>query len=309
VVTIMNPKLSTVASLIAGTLLTSSAHPGEKPAYPIVHRHTGGDADALVNAYLVETANGVVAIDATMTVDESERLRADLVALRKPLLAVLVTHGHPDHYGGVTGLVANDSVPVIATRAVDTIIRRDDRAKDEALTRAGIRWATRRTFPTRVVADGESVTFDGVRFTVNDAGPGESEADSIWILDAPERAAFVGDLALNHVHAFLADGHSGEWMRKLRPLESRLRELGVTTVYTGHGEPGGLEMLEWTKEYVEAFRNAIHDLAAGRPTLTADQKTELSRRMADFLPGNRLSQFVARSADPVAAELARAATK
>src|SRR5262249_37751650 len=82
--------------------------------FPIVHRHVGGENDVLANAYLIETKKGVVAVDATMTVTESARLRADLLALHKPLLAVLVTHGHPDHYGGVTGLVANDKVPVIA---------------------------------------------------------------------------------------------------------------------------------------------------------------------------------------------------
>jgi hypothetical protein len=45
-------------------------------------------------------------------------------------------------------------------------------------------------------------------------------------------------------------------------------------------------------------------LAAGQSSLTAEQKTALSQRMAALVPGNALAPFVTRSADVVAAELA-----
>lgn len=301
----MNHKFAIHLLVIAGALMTLGIQTVHAQSYPVVHRHVGGENDVLANAYLVETEKGVVAVDATMTVAESALLRAELLAIHKPLLAVLITHGHPDHYGGVTGLLANDKAPVIATQAVDKIIRRDDQAKGEALKRAGILWAEQRTFPNQTIESGQSVTFDGVRFTAYDAGPGESHADSFWIMESSTRAAFVGDIAVNHVHGFLSDGHSGVWLKKLDPLKSKLQGLGVTTVYPGHGEPGGLDVLDWTKSYLETFRKAVRDLAEGRETLTPEQKTELSRRMAVFLPEDKLPQFVTRSADPVAAELAK----
>jgi glyoxylase-like metal-dependent hydrolase (beta-lactamase superfamily II) len=304
-VTPVNRRFAIHLSIIAGALITSGVHKAHAQSSAIVHQHVGGDNDVLANAYLVETEKGVVAVDATMTVAESARLRADLLALHKPLLAVLITHGHPDHYGGVTGLLANDKAPVIATRAVDKIIRRDDQAKGEALKRAGILWAQQRTFPSQTIESGQSVTFDGVRYTTYDGGPGESDADSFWVMESFPRVAFLGDIAVNHVHAFLSDGHSGVWLKKLDPLKSKLRELGVTAVYPGHGAPGGLDMIDWTKSYLEIFRNAVIDLAGGHESLTPEQKIELSRRMAVFLPENNLPQFVTRSADPVAAELAK----
>jgi len=291
--------------IVASVFLTLGSHLAGAQGFPVVHRHVGGDNDVLANAYLIETKSGVVAVDATMTVTESASLRADLLALHKPLLAVLITHGHPDHYGGVTGLLATDNVPVIATRTVAEVIGRDDQAKGEALKRAGVVWAERRTFPTRTIESGESVSFDGIRFTAYDAGPGESHADSYWIMETSSKAAFVGDIAVNHVHCFLSDGHSGAWLRKLGPLKSKLQALGVTTIYPGHGEPGGLDLMDWTKRYLQKFRNAVSNLAAGRESLTPEQKAELSRQMAVFLPENRVPQFVARSADPVAAELAK----
>jgi len=301
----MNRLFAIHLSIITGALLTLGVHKVQAQSSPVVHQHVGGDNDVLANAYLVETDKGVVAVDATMTVAESARLRADLLALHKPLLAVLITHGHPDHYGGVTGLLANDRAPVIAIRAVDKIIRRDDQAKGEVLKRAGVLWAQQRTFPNQTIESGQSVTFDGVRYTTYDAGPGESDSDSFWVMESFPRVAFLGDITVNHVHGFLSDGHSGAWLKKLDPLKSKLQELGVTTVYPGHGEPGGLDMIDWTKSYLEIFRKAVFDLAGGHESLTPEQKIELSRRMAVFLPENKLPQFVTRSADAVAAELAK----
>jgi glyoxylase-like metal-dependent hydrolase (beta-lactamase superfamily II) len=274
---------------------------------PVIHRHVGGDTDVLANAYLIETEKGVIAVDATMTIAESEKLRAELESLHKPLLAVLITHGHPDHYGGITGLVKNDKVPIISSQEVDRMIRRDDAAKGQALKAAGIKWAEPRTFPNTTLESGKSVTFGGLRFTVYDAGAGESHADSYWIMEDTQKVAFVGDLALNHVNAFLADGHSKAWLQKLPALKTRLQTLGVTKVYPGHGDSGGLELFDWTRAYVERYRTSVKELAPGQPALTLEQKAELSRRMALFLPENKVPQFVTRSADAVAAELAKEA--
>ena len=41
-----------------------------------------------------------------------EARRARLRALNKPLLAILVTHQHPDHLNGVFGLVQDKEAPV-----------------------------------------------------------------------------------------------------------------------------------------------------------------------------------------------------
>ncbi|MGH3083107.1 MAG: MBL fold metallo-hydrolase [Gaiellaceae bacterium] len=65
-----------------------------------IHRHSTGSQGALVNAYLVETPDGVVAVDGTLTVSDGRALRSRLDELGQPLLAVLVTHADPDHYGG-----------------------------------------------------------------------------------------------------------------------------------------------------------------------------------------------------------------
>jgi glyoxylase-like metal-dependent hydrolase (beta-lactamase superfamily II) len=70
-----------------------------------IHVYSSGELGIFANAFLIETNNGIVVIDSTLTVSESKSLKARLDAIGKPLLAVILTHPHPDHVAGVTSLV------------------------------------------------------------------------------------------------------------------------------------------------------------------------------------------------------------
>src|SRR5919106_1934197 len=94
---------------------------------PTIHTYRSGESALFVNSFLVEGEDGVVSIDAPMFVSDARAYRARLDALHKPLAGVLLTHPHPDHYNGLTDLVAGYDVPVIALADVDREIRaRDD---------------------------------------------------------------------------------------------------------------------------------------------------------------------------------------
>lgn len=83
----------------------------------------------------------------------SRALRAQVESLQKPLLAVLVTHAYPDHYGGVVELVGGDDLPVIAAAGVDAVIRRDDALKEQILRPMfGDEWPQQRMFPNPTTA-------------------------------------------------------------------------------------------------------------------------------------------------------------
>src|SRR5262245_50933042 len=79
-----------------------------------------------VNAFIVETPSSIVCVDATLGISDGRALAARIDALGKPLAAVVVTHAHPDHYGGVAPLVGDRAVPVLAVHGVADVIRRDD---------------------------------------------------------------------------------------------------------------------------------------------------------------------------------------
>ena len=256
-----------------------------------------------VNAYLVETSTGVIVVDATLGVTDGRALRARVDALKKPLAAVVITHSHPDHYGGVTSLLDGSDVPIYAVAGVDEVIRRDDAAKEQILRPMfGDEWPAARTFPNRIVRAGERVEIGDAVFAVTDLGPGESPHDSLWRLGGALQA-FVGDLVYSHMHAFLADGFYDRWLAN---LERARRELAAdTTLFMGHGQPvAGLDILQWQTNYIERFVDVLR-AAVERDGLQGDALADaVTAAMKEFLPSDDLLFLMRLSVEPMRARLA-----
>jgi glyoxylase-like metal-dependent hydrolase (beta-lactamase superfamily II) len=267
---------------------------------PTVHTHRTGPAGALVNAYLVETPEGVVAVDATLTVSDARALRARAEQLGKPVLAVLLTHSHPDHYGGLTDLVAGDDVPIFATAGVSEVIRRDDPVKEQILRPMfGDAWAAVRTFPNRTVADGETLDFAGVTFTALDLGPGESPHDSPWLL-GDDRTVFLGDQVYDRMHAYLADGHHETWLAHIARLERELPPDAV--LHIGHGGPVDRGMFAWQRGYIETFVDAVDGADWSAPDAA---HAAVVARVKRYLPTDALQFLMELSIAPIAVALGR----
>ncbi|MFA1539800.1 MBL fold metallo-hydrolase [Actinomadura monticuli] len=267
-----------------------------------VHTYTAAEPGIFVNSYLLETADGVVLVDAGLLVSDARALAERLGALRKPLLAAFVTHPHPDHYNGLP-YVAGDDVPVYATALVAKTIERTAVAKREQWEPTyGAEWPDRFRVPDRPLEGGGAVEVAGLRIRVHDLGAAESHADSYLLVEAGEkRHAFIGDLAFDGVHSYTADGHSGAW---LDVLDRLVDELAGAPLYPGHGAPGDTGLLTRQRQYLLMYREAVGRVAAGAPSLSEAQKLELTQTMTRFLPGAPLGWLVALGADAVAAELA-----
>ena len=266
---------------------------------PTVHRFPMKHEGAFVNAYLVETASGAVAVDALLTVSDSREMRQALEAIGKPLQAVLLTHSHPDHYGGLVELVAGDDVPIIAPQGVIDTIVRDDPLKEQILRPMfGDEWAVERIFPNARIADGESLEFDDAVFTVIDLGPSESPYDSPWILGRDERIVFLGDQIYDHKHCFLADGFWEEWLANIETLRTRF--LGDVVFHIGHGGPVRSEDFDWQRRYIETFLDAVNSADWSNQE---QAHAAVVARMKTYLPTDELQFLMELSIEPVAAQL------
>jgi glyoxylase-like metal-dependent hydrolase (beta-lactamase superfamily II) len=264
-----------------------------------IHRYAAGPQGALVNAYLVETDEGVVAVDGTLTVSDGRALRRQLDELGKPFLAVLVTHAHPDHYSGIVELIRDTSVPVIATAGVDAVIRRDDAVKEQILRPMfGDEFPAERAFPTQTVADGEKLELGGASFTVVDLGPSESPHDSIWLLGDDRRTVFLGDEVYDHKHAYLADGFYDQWLANIERLQDELP--AEATLHIGHGGPVTPALFGWQREYIQTFMDAVRTADWSQPDAASSAVVERMRRL---LPTEDLQFLMELSIQPVAEQL------
>lgn len=68
------------------------------------------------NATLVDTNDGLILIDCGLSAREAERRMQDLDLSLADLKAILVTHEHSDHIGGVAAVAGKSGAPVYATR-------------------------------------------------------------------------------------------------------------------------------------------------------------------------------------------------
>jgi glyoxylase-like metal-dependent hydrolase (beta-lactamase superfamily II) len=253
-----------------------------------------------VNAYLIETSTSIVVVDATLSVSDGKNLRSRVEALSKPLAAVIITHAHSDHYGGVAALLGDADVPVYAVAGVNDVIRRDDAAKEKILRPMfGDEWPAIRRFPSHIVQGGERVRIADAVFAVTDLGPSESPHDSLWRLesDGPPRV-FVGDLVYSHMHAFLADGFYDRWLVN---LEQSRRDLPADVMFfMGHGEPvAGHAILDWQANYIRRFLDVLrtvveHDGLQGDALADA-----VTAEMKKFLPTDDLLFLMRLSVEPL----------
>jgi glyoxylase-like metal-dependent hydrolase (beta-lactamase superfamily II) len=266
---------------------------------PTVHRFPAEQEGAFVNAYLVETAAGVVAVDSLLTVSDSTAMRFGLERLGKRLQAVLLTHSHPDHYAGLAQLVADDDVPIIAPQGVIDTIARDDADKNSIVgPMFADDWPSRRIFPDTPIRDGESVTFDGAQFTVIDLGPSESPHDSPWILGDDAKTVFLGDQIYDHRHCYLADGFHREWLANIETLRERLP--ADATFHIGHGGPVGTEMWDWQRGYIETFVDAVGNANWADPKQAT---AAVIARIKGYEPTDELQFLMEFSIEPVARQL------
>src|SRR3954447_17170365 len=273
----------------------------------LIHRHTAHTGGTPVNAYVIESPTEVVVVDATLAVPDGRALGERVRTLGKPLAGVVITHAHPDHYGGLVELlrVCGD-VPAFATEAVIAAIRRDDPVKEQILRPMfGDAWAAQRAFPDTAVADGATLTLGAIELRVTDLGPGESPADSLWALD--DTRVFSADVAYDRHHCYLADGFHAQWLANLDRVAAERGAGRAPPPPPPPPPPGprgdrcGTEVLGWQRGYLETMLEAVERADWSAPE---DARAAVAARMRGYLPREELAFLMELSIGPLAAQLA-----
>jgi hypothetical protein len=88
-------------------------------------------------------------------------------------------------------------------------------------------------------------------------------------------------------------------------LDRLRREVDPATLFiAGHGGMAPASVIPRQISYLEAYRQAVQEIAVGRPRLTEAEKQQLVQRMTTVEPSSMLAFGIAIGADAVARELA-----
>ncbi len=193
--------------------------------------HNGGN---IVNTAFIVAAQGVIVIDSGPSLRYGQQMRRAIAATTdKPVVLVINTHHHPDHF---LGNQAFADVPIAALAETRTEIAADGNAFAENLYRMSGDWmkGTEVQLPTKTLSAGRLEIAGRVLRLV--ALDGHTRADLV-IVDEASGVVFSGDLVFNGRAPTTPHADVAHWLSALDQVEALTRESGFKVLLPGHGEP------------------------------------------------------------------------
>ncbi len=177
----------------------------------------------LTNCYIVEDEGEVLVIDPG---DNLTLIVADIHA--RPVKEIVVTHGHWDHIGALSGLASVTGAPVAMAAAdaalVDGVANQEGHDLDHGYGAPHV---------TRILHDGDEVTVGSKTFTVIET-PGHSEG-SICLYCPEEAVLFSGDTLFSGGRFGRTDFEHGSMDKMIETLSTKFVDIpDDVIVYPGH---------------------------------------------------------------------------
>jgi glyoxylase-like metal-dependent hydrolase (beta-lactamase superfamily II) len=236
------------------------------PMRPFVGAASRGAGDqplwSPMSSSLIAGEEEAVLVDTLITFDQVDVLADWAESHGKPITAILITHGHSDHWIGLARLL--EHFPGARGLATGKVL---DRARFEATDEA-LRKYWHTCFPGEIpdspvlpgLLEEGKLELDGHELQIIDVGQGDTEHSSI--VYAPSIGAVVaGDVVYNQVHMMTAETNAASreaWVRSLDVIAA----LNPTTVVSGHkrvGAPDSPETIEQSRQYLRDFSRIVDE--------------------------------------------------
>ncbi|WP_051830391.1 MULTISPECIES: MBL fold metallo-hydrolase [Streptomyces] len=228
----------------------------ERPARPLeVAVFTGPESAVFATSALILGERTAILVDAQLTRSAGRELAEWVAGKGRRLLAIVVTHHHPDHYFGAEEVLKLfPDAQLLAAPAVIEGIERTAAAKvaqwkpvygddipDHPLIPAPL-------LPQPLMLDGQVIPVLLL---------GQGDCENSTVVHVPSiRTVIAGDFAYNGTHVWTADttpAQRATWGHNL----GRIADLGVDRVIAGHRAPDhgddAAQVLAFTGEYLRDF--------------------------------------------------------
>lgn len=263
----------------------SSAH--EKAPRARVGRYASPNPGS-VNTQWLFAPKGLIVVDSGRNVKGGQRATMRLKNEDLPVVAVLVTHPHPDHIAGLGVLhKAFPQAPIFASKATTNWMRTDPLGFYQLARRDDPDFPAKLTYPDHMIEPGETLEIGGARLETAEFGPGESATATAYY-EPTTGVLFAGDIVSDHCTPALLEGHTCGWLRNLDLLAKRFPK--ARTIYPGHGAPADAKTLVgWQRAYLEQIRDLVQPAvgersAKGREISSAEQASIIAKLDREY-PG------------------------
>jgi kynurenine formamidase/glyoxylase-like metal-dependent hydrolase (beta-lactamase superfamily II) len=224
--------------------------------------------DIRENAFLISSKNNFVLIDAlssSVAVEEITRATSG-----KKLHTIFITHGHPDHFLGLSAILKNN--PEAQIYAASEGVKQDIINYVNYATAKGLMEkepSMKRRSPEnpagfeyeRIKISGNTLALGSGYALVIENIQNAAESGHNTILYSDQfNLLFASDLLYNKVFNWLGPGveqrNIDHWIKTLEDLKSRFNKESLV-IYPGHGEKGGHSLFDSNIHYLTSFRDIL----------------------------------------------------
>ncbi|MDJ0589843.1 MAG: MBL fold metallo-hydrolase [Pleurocapsa sp. MO_226.B13] len=301
--------------ILLGTIILSLSQPivaqteGDRENITIHNYYTSPPFEEIYY-YAIETEEGLILIDTGRLLSQARYALEELQQLDKPILAILITHPHTDHFGGLPVFMeaAGGDVPIYASQITYDSIESDERGYIENRNeQLGLDFPDPEDIPlpNSIVEDGQELTVGGINIIAYDFPINESDTTTTYYLPEQE-VMFMGDLVNGEKTPGLFEGNTGNWLNTLREIQERFPDL--ERVYPGHTSPNNPnQLIEAQIDYIETFRNLVSQALENDGVVDDEEKrgisNEIERLYPDYETSLLLPGLIEINIDGVAEEL------